>query len=337
MGKYRFLLAAMFFILPFIRNVAATLESNGTGGGDWENASSWDGSNTPADMSDGDTLVIHLGDTITINTNLNFNGVVQVFGVLAFDKGKLNMDSNSVIQLATGSDIIALSSGQNDQIRIGDANNKISVTDINNLVTPNQLTEDSLMGLGCAVTGDCEADPLPVKVLYFRASQQNGRIRLEWCTSYEKDFDFFTIERSKNGVYFNPHAKVYSKTKNSSQNIKYEFVDELPFGGLSYYRLRATDLSGFSEHHGVIAVKLNESGPDILLYPNPVTDNYMMISYSGLQETTYKILNITGIQLAEGILQPGINRLQFRNALESGYYFIKVEDPKEISEKFIVK
>ena len=96
-------------------------------------------------------------------------------------------------------------------------------------------------------------------------------------------------------------------------------------------------MNGFSEHHGVIAVKLNESGPDILLYPNPVTENYIMISYTGLQETTYKILNIAGIQLAEGILQPGINRLQFNSILESGYYFIKVEDPEEISEKFIVK
>jgi hypothetical protein len=194
--------------------LAATLESNGTGGGDWENASSWDGTNTPANMSDGDTLAISLGDTITIYSNLSFNGVVQIYGVLVFDKGKLNMDSNSSIQLATGSDIIALSSGQNDQIRIGDANNKISVTEINNLVTPNQLTDGSLTGGGCAVTGDCEADPLPVKILYFKAIAEDGSVRLEWCTTFEKDFDFFTIERSNDGKYFKNHAKVYSLTNN---------------------------------------------------------------------------------------------------------------------------
>lgn len=337
MGRYRFFLTTMFIVLPIIRSLATTLDSNGSGGGDWENTSSWDGTITPADLSDGDTLIIQLGDTITINTNLNFNGVVQVYGVLVFDKGKLNMDSNSVVQLATGSDIIALSTGQNDQIRIGDANNKISVTDINNLVTPNQLTEDSLTGLGCAVTGDCEADPLPVKVLYFIASPEHGRIRLEWCTSYEKDFDFFTIERSKNGTFFDTYAKVYSEIKNSSYNTIYEFVDELPFGGLSYYRLKATDMNGFSDYHGVVALKLNESGPDFLLYPNPVTENYIMISYTGLRETTCKILNITGIQFAEMVLKPGINHLQFNDVLESGYYFIKVEEAKEISGNFIVK
>jgi len=337
MGKYRFYLAAMIFVLPIISVLAATLESNGSGGGDWENASSWDGTNTPADMSDGDTLIIHLDDTITINTNLTFNGVIQIYGVLVFDKGKLNMDSNSVIQLATGSDIIALSAGQNDQIRIGDANNKISVDEINNLVTPNQLTDGSLTGGGCAVTGDCEDDPLPVKILYFKAYPENSSIRLEWCTTFEKDFDYFTIERSKNGTLFNTHAKIFSGKNNSSQNTVYKFIDELPLGGLSYYRLKATDMNGFSEYHGVIAVKLNESGPEILLYPNPVSENHIMVSYSGLKGTSYKILNITGIQMEEGILHPGINRLQFNNALESGYYFIKLEDPKEISRKFIVK
>jgi len=170
MRLYRIFCAVCVLLFTYISCYPATLESNGTGGGAWENASSWDGSNTPGDMSDGDTLVIHLDDTITINTNVTFNGVLQVYGVLVFDKGKLNMDATSVIQFATGSDVIALSQGQNDQIRIGDASNKISVDEINDLVTPNQLTEGSLTGGGCAVTGDCEADPLPVNISYFRSS-----------------------------------------------------------------------------------------------------------------------------------------------------------------------
>ena len=102
---------------------------------------------------------------------------------------------------------------------------------------------------------------------------------------------------------------VYSEINNSSQNIKYEVIDELPFGGLSYYRLIATDMNGFSEFHGVVALKLNESVPDVLLYPNPVTEHYMIISYSGIRETTCKILNITGIQYEEKVLKPGINLL----------------------------
>lgn len=96
-------------------------------------------------------------------------------------------------------------------------------------------------------------------------------------------------------------------------------------------------MNGFSEFHGIAALKLNESVPDVLLYPNPVMENYIIISYSGILETTCKILNIAGIQYEEKVLKPGINLLQFDRVLESGYYFIKVEDPIDISKKFIVK
>ena len=63
----------------------------------------------------------------------------------------------------------------------------------------------------------------------------------------------------------------------------------------------------------------------------------MIISYSGIRETTCKILNIIGIQYEEKVLKPGINFLQFDRVWESGYYFIKVGDPIEISKEFIVK
>ena len=323
--------------MPIFNSLAATLESNGTGGGNWENASSWDGSNTPADMSDGDTLIIYLGDTITITSNLSFNGVIQVYGVLAFDGGKINMDANSSIQLATGSDITATGNGNSDQIRIGNASNKINQSEINNLTAPNQLTDGSLTGGGCASTGDCEADPLPVTLLYFRAFREENRIRLEWCTTYEEDFDFFTVERSKDGILFRDHARIFSLTNNSTQNTKYELIDELPFGGLSYYRLKATDLNGFSEYHGIVAVKMNESGQEILLYPNPANENYVMISYSGEQDASFMIKSITGIIVEKGILQPGVNRIPFEYKLNPGFYFIQLDTPNELSRKFIVR
>jgi hypothetical protein len=332
------IIAFIIFICPIFYSSADTLTSNGTGGGNWGNASSWDGTNSPGDMADGDTLVIQSGDTITITSPItSFNGVIQVYGILIFDSGKLTMDSNSSIQLATGSSIIALSSGQNDQIRIGDANNKISSDDINNLTTPNQLTEGSLEGGGCAVTGDCEDDPLPVKIIYFKAVEDNGSVRLEWATSFEENFDYFTIERSSDGTSYYEYGNLFSRTKFSSSIKKYEFIDEMPFSGLSYYRLKATDFNGFFEYHGVVAVTMEDTGPKILIYPNPVRDNHISASYSGETETSYKILSITGGTIEKGILNPGINNIRFNTLLNQGIYFLQVEEPFKISEKFIVK
>lgn len=337
MRNQRIYFSVLIFILSIHHCTAVTLESNGTGGGNWENASSWDGSNTPGDMADGDTLVIQLGDTITITTNVTFNGVIQIYGVLVFDKGKLNMDANSSIQLATGSDIISLSTGQNDQIRIGDANNKISTDEINNLTTPNQLTEGSLTGGGCAVTGDCEDDPLPVEVIYFKATNFAKSIKLEWATTLEENFDFFTLERSINGLDFNDYAVIFSKTMYSSALKKYVFTDEMPFGGLSYYRLKSTDFDGSIEYHGVVVVIMNGIDPGILLYPNPVLASDIIVSFSGQVEVSYNIFKITGEYVDSGILKPGINKIQLNCLLNNGIYLLQVEGPVKISKKIIVK
>ena len=319
------IIAFIIFIYPIFYSSADTLTSNGTGGGNWGNASSWDGTNTPGDMADGDTLVIQLGDTITITGNVDFNGVIQIYGVLALENGKLSMDSTSVIQLASGSDIIALGTGQNEQIIIGSQSNKISSDGINSLTVPNQLTEDSLTQGGCADTGDCDDDPLPVKIIYFKAVEDNGSVRLEWATSFEENFDYFTIERSSDGTSYYEYGNLFSRTKFSSAIKKYEFIDEMPFSGLSYYRLKATDFNGLFEYHGVVAVTMEDTGPKILVYPNPVRDNHISVSYSGETETSYKILSITGEKIEKGILNPGINNIQFKTLLNQGIYFLQVE------------
>jgi hypothetical protein len=323
--------------LPLFNSTAATLTSNGTGGGNWGNAASWDGSNTPDDMADGDTLVIQLGDTITITSNVTFNGVIQIYGVLVFDVGKLNMDANSSIQLAAGSDIISLSSGQNDQIRIGDANNKISTDEINNLTTPNQLTEGSLTSGGCAVTGDCEDDPLPVKVIYFYAAKQEKSVILHWTTAMEENLNYFTLERSSDGLSFYDFATLFSKTEFSTSMKKYQFIDEMPLGGLSYYRLKAIDFNGSFEYHGIVAVNRENSNPDILLYPNPVFADQINVSFSGENIKSFTVYKITGEIIEQGMLKPGINKINFNKALNNGIYFIQVETATRISKKIIVK
>ena len=178
---------------------------------------------------------------------------------------------------------------------------------------------------------------MPVRLIYFKAIEQDGSIRLEWATTSEENFDFFTIERSSNGISFYEYGKIFSKTRFSSAIKRYEFIDEMPFIGLSYYRLKSTDLDGSSEYHDVVAVTMDDIGPEILLYPNPVSDNQITASYSGEIESSYKIVSITGGVIETGILNPGINNVQFSTLLKKGIYFIQVEDPARITKKFIVK
>jgi hypothetical protein len=338
MKRIFILLVLLLFVLFEYSGFAETLESNGTGGGDWDVANSWDGVNTPDDLADGDTLVIQLGDTITLSGNFTFNGVIQVYGVLVLDNGKLSMNATSVIQFAPGSDISANGTGQNNTISIGPASNSISTNDINDIVTPNQLTQDSLESLGCAVTGDCDDNPLPVDVVYFKAIELTGFIKLDWATTLEEDFDFFTIERSADGIYFDDYGKIHAQTMHVSQIRKYEFMDEMPFPGLSYYRLKSTDFDGSTTYHGVVAVNLEEVKPDILLYPNPISRGHFIVSFNGDQEATFKVLNIAGQVMMRSTLTPGINEINIAGSLVSSIYFIQVEGAQSnIIKKFLIR
>ena len=323
-------------VLPGIKSSAATLTSNGTNGGDWDVAASWDNTNTPGDMSAGDTLVIQLGDTITIDSNQLFDGVIQVYGVLILDGGKLVMNSTSVIQFASGSDIISAGPGQSDQIDIGSS--KITSGDIDNLVIPNQLNEDNLEDGGCAVTGDCDDDPLPVRVMFFRAIVQNVTIKLEWATSFEENLEYFTLERSSDGRIFNDFAIIYSNTILSSLTKMYEYIDEIPFSGLSYYRLKATDFDGSYEYHGVVSTNLENIEPDVLIYPNPSIKDQVTVSYNGKQESTFQIINITGKVVENGILLPGLNEIIISPFNNSSIYFLQVDGSSSpIVKKFVIR
>lgn len=330
------LIVIVAIVQPSLKCSAATLTSNGTNGGDWDVAASWDNTNTPDDMSDGDTLVIQLGDTITIDANESFNGVIQIYGVLILDGGRLVMNSTSVIQFASGSDIISIGPGESDQIDIGSS--LITSGDIDDLVTPNQLNEDNLEDGGCAVTGDCDDDPLPVSVMYFRAIEQSVNIKLEWATSFEENFEYFTLERSSDGRIFNDFAKIYFNTILSSLTKRYEYIDEMPFPGLSYYRLKATDLDGSFEYHGVVNANLENIEPDVLIYPNPAIKDQVTISYNGKEESTYHIINITGKVIEDGILLPGLNEIIIPPSVNSSIYFFRVDGcGASIVKKFVIR
>lgn len=51
---------------------------------------------------------------------------------------------------------------------------------------------------------------LPIELLYFRAELKENVVSLKWATSMEENFDFFTIERSMDGMNFGNIAEIHS-------------------------------------------------------------------------------------------------------------------------------
>lgn len=109
--------------------------------------------------------------------------------------------------------------------------------------------------------------PLPVEGLYFRASPEGQKVLLEWATATEHANDGFTVFRSVLGGAFQEVAWV-DGAGDSQQQTDYRVYDEHPLPGISYYRLRQTDLDGAESYSDIVAVEFK---PMQLLmpYPNP--------------------------------------------------------------------
>jgi|GEM_PF-4679796 len=103
------------------------------------------------------------------------------------------------------------------------------------------------------------SDPLPVSLLSFTVSpDQDGTAIASWVTASEVNNNYFSLEKSSDGVNFNLLDHI-NGMGNSSTRHSYHFTDENPFDGLSYYRLSQTDFNGITEKLKTVSVIMDNS------------------------------------------------------------------------------
>jgi hypothetical protein len=120
--------------------------------------------------------------------------------------------------------------------------------------------------LGNAVGG---SNPLPVELKSFNAYRNGNEIVLEWSTASELNNDYFTVQRSKDGLEFSSLLDVPGNGTSSEEHL-YSAVDDRPFIGTSYYRLKQTDYNGLFSFSKVISVGLNNTASILFdIFPNP--------------------------------------------------------------------
>ncbi len=117
---------------------------------------------------------------------------------------------------------------------------------------------------------ESEQGPLPIQLLFWKGEIKDGINHLTWATATEIDNNFFTVERSVNGVDWKKIATV-NGAGSSSQTLHYQLEDRYPYDGLIYYRLSQTDYDGTTELFETIALKATGLRSNLLLFPNPNT------------------------------------------------------------------
>ena len=168
------------------------------------------------------------------------------------------------------------------------------------------------------------ASALPVELYGFTGTSQNNGVLLTWLTASEKDASHFEIQRTTDGQTINILGNVNAQG-NSRSKFEYSFLDEQPFHGLNYYRLKQCDIDGTCKEYPWIALQASSSGEAIIsLVPNPA-DTHIDFKTTGFDPSSIqhlKIQNMRGVTVYESNELP--EALEINN-LPSGVYILTAQ------------
>lgn len=174
--------------------------------------------------------------------------------------------------------------------------------------------------LGGGASLDCTI--LPIELLGFDANAIEEGVQLDWSTASEMDNDRFEVERSADGQNFQMIG-VVPGSGSSAHIQQYGFVDRTPESGMNHYRLRQVDNDGHGEHSPVASAFFKRGGQDVLLVPNPGSDQVEVVMSHAMPGATLLLLDATGREVARMLLTDG--RVSLNTAtLAHGLYGYRV-------------
>jgi hypothetical protein len=176
--------------------------------------------------------------------------------------------------------------------------------------------------------------PLPITLLTFNAIWANERqsaALVNWSTASEQDNDFFVVERSADGQNWQALGEVEG-AGNSIHTNNYQFTDEQPLSGVSYYRLRQVDFDGTTAYTHIVSLKREINGASIVVYPNPAS-NQFQIAFEGFESPSanINIFDNAGrviTTLRNDVINNPVQIIQTAN-FQSGVYYIHVSSETE--------
>jgi parallel beta-helix repeat protein len=130
-----------------------------------------------------------------------------------------------------------------------------------------------------SVDFDADFTALPITLIDFTGHESGGKVYLNWSTSREVDNVSFEIQRSANGVDFSTIGKVPGSLT-TSEVKNYSFTDPEPLPGVSFYRLKQTDIDGHFTFSKVLTMRTDLTAEGIKIFPSPFHDNLNVNVYS---------------------------------------------------------
>lgn len=169
--------------------------------------------------------------------------------------------------------------------------------------------------------------PLPVEWLDISAEciyADRTTVNVKWSTAAEQNADFFSVERSSDGIHYSVIATV-TAAGNSSTLKNYSIIDSDISSATLYYRIRETDFNGtsfFSKSISISSCFIN----DVTITG---TVDGIVIAVHAFQEGSYllEMNDALGKKLLDQSVyfNSGYNQTKFFvSDISTGIYFIKI-------------
>jgi hypothetical protein len=176
---------------------------------------------------------------------------------------------------------------------------------------------------------------VPVNLVSFRAAYTGAAVKTAWVTTQEVNTRDFTVERSADANTFTRIGLLPARNLSTTQS--YDLNDESPLRGISYYRLKITDLDGRISYSNVVKINISTK-PVIQISPNPADDHITISHPKALSAATLIVMNASG----QRIMMQNVNANAVQTnivvtGMSAGLYIIKYISAGETANQTFIK
>lgn len=162
---------------------------------------------------------------------------------------------------------------------------------------------------------------LPVELTSFTATPEPKAVALNWTTSSEEHNASFEVQKSADGKNFETIGTIEGAGTSVVINT-YNFTDESPVAGNSYYRLKQIDFDGTFEYSDILSVVF-DTKITATIFPNPTSES-LIVATEIQEEVTIRVFNMNG-QVVFQSMQNVDNQVEINlSTLTNGNYIIQV-------------
>ncbi len=180
-------------------------------------------------------------------------------------------------------------------------------------------------GVDCQYIGGV----LPVNLISLYVTANEGQVEIKWMVASQTNNKGFLVQRSFNGREWTTIGDV-GGLGTSTMIKEYSFIDQEPYRGINYYRLKQVDFDGRESVSDVKQVQFDRG--ELKFFPNPFQDRLQTVGLAA--EDNVELIRFDGLHIHKMVDRDGV--VDTSDLIE-GVYLLKVENALRVNVYTVVK